>query len=166
MTTATATMSHRVSISDSAQALGVFITRYGLVAIFAWIGAMKFTAYEAAAIQPLVANSPLMSWLYQIFSVQAFSNWLGVLEVAIAVLIAARPISAVASAIGSGLAAILFLGTLSFMLSTPPVWEASLGGFPALSVAPGQFLLKDLGLLGAAVWTLGEALDSLYREHF
>jgi reactive chlorine resistance protein C len=166
MTTATATMSHRVSISESVQALGVFITRYGLVAIFAWIGAMKFTAYEAAAIQPLVANSPLMSWLYQIFSVQAFSNWLGVLEVAIAVLIAARPISVVASAIGSGLAAILFLGTLSFILSTPPVWEASLGGFPALSVAPGQFLLKDLGLLGAAVWTLGEALDSLYREHF
>ena len=25
---------------------------------------MKFTAYEAGAIQPLVANSPLMSWLY------------------------------------------------------------------------------------------------------
>jgi uncharacterized membrane protein YkgB len=166
MTTATATMSHRVSIVDSVQALGVFITRYGLVAIFAWIGAMKFTAYEAAAIQPLVANSPLMSWLYQIFSVQAFSNWLGVLEIAIAVLIAARPISALTSAIGSGLAAVLFLGTLSFMLSTPPVWEGSLGGFPALSVAPGQFLLKDLGLLGAAVWTLGEALDSMYREHF
>jgi reactive chlorine resistance protein C len=35
-----------------------------------------------------------------------------------------------------------------------------LGGFPALSVAPGQFLLKDLGLLGAAVWTMGEALNS------
>jgi len=166
MTTATATMSHRVSIVDSVQSLGVFITRYGLVAIFAWIGAMKFTAYEAAAIQPLVANSPLMSWLYQIFSVQAFSNWLGILEISIAVLIAARPVSAITSAIGSGLAATLFLGTLSFMLSTPPVWEGSLGGFPALSVAPGQFLLKDLGLLGAAVWTLGEALDSMYREHF
>ncbi|MGH7231170.1 MAG: YkgB family protein [Nitrospiraceae bacterium] len=166
MTTATVTMSHRVSISDSLQALGVIITRYGLVAIFAWIGAMKFTAYEANAIQPLVANSPLMSWLYQIFSVQAFSNWLGVLEVAIAVLIAARPISAFVSAIGSGLAAILFLGTLSFMLSTPPVWEASLGGFPALSVAPGQFLLKDLGLLGAAIWTMGEAWDGVQRDRW
>jgi uncharacterized membrane protein YkgB len=44
------------------------------------------------------------------------------------------------------------------MLSTPPVWESSLGGFPALSVAPGQFLLKDLVLLGASIWTLGEAL--------
>jgi uncharacterized membrane protein YkgB len=160
MTTATATMSHRLSINESLQALGVFITRYGLAAIFVWIGAMKFTAYEAQAIQPLVANSPLMSWLYLLFSVQAFSNWLGVLEITIGLMIAARPISSTISAAGSGLAAVLFLGTLSFMLSTPPVWETSLGGFPALSVAPGQFLLKDLGLLGAAVWTMGEALSS------
>ena len=42
-------------------------------------------------------------------------------------------------------------------LSTPG-WEPSLGGFPALSVAPGQFILKDAVLLGAAIWSLGEAL--------
>ena len=154
------TMSHRMSFSETMQALGVFLTRFGLVAVFVWIGAMKFTAYEAAAIQPLVANSPFMSWSYQIFSIQAFSNWLGVLEITIGVMIAARPVSATVSAAGSALAAVLFLGTLSFMLSTPPVWEASLGGFPALSVAPGQFLLKDLGLLGASIWTIGEALSS------
>jgi uncharacterized membrane protein YkgB len=152
------------ALSEKLQALGIFMTRYGLVVVFAWIGAMKFTAYEATAIQPLVANSPLMSWLYNIFSVQAFSNWLGVLEIAIAVMIAARPVSAKISAAGSALAAILFLGTLSFILSTPPVWEASLGGFPALSVAPGQFLLKDLALLGASIWTLGEALTSIRRD--
>ena len=52
--------------------------------MFAWIGAMKFTAYEAQAIQPLVANSALMSWLYNIFSIQTFSNGLGVREMAIA----------------------------------------------------------------------------------
>jgi len=59
---------------------------------------------------------------------------------------------------------VLFLGNLSFMLSTPPVWEASLGGFPALSVAPGQFLLKDLALLGASIWTLGEAFTGIRRD--
>jgi reactive chlorine resistance protein C len=37
-----------------------------------------------------------------------------------------------------------------------PGWEASLGGFPALSDLPGQFLLKDIVLLGAAVWSLRE----------
>ena len=152
------------ALSEKLQALGIFMTRYGLVVVFAWIGAMKFTGYEANGIQPLVANSPLMSWLYNIFSVQAFSNWLGVLEIAIAVMIAAKPISARISAAGSALPAVLFLGTLSFMLSTPPVWEASLGGFPSLSVAPGQFLLKDLALLGASIWTLGEALTRMYHE--
>lgn len=165
-TTATATMildSDR-PIGERLQALGTAMTRYGLVVVFVWIGAMKFSTYEANAIQPLVANSPFMSWLYLIFSVQTFSNWLGVLEVAIGLMIAARPISATVSAAGSALAAILFLGTLSFMLSTPPVWEGSLGGFPALSVAPGQFLLKDLALLGASVWTLGEAWGARERE--
>ena len=162
--TRTATLTGHFDTAERMQALGLFLTRYGLVTVFAWIGAMKFTAYEAQAIQPLVANSPLMSWLYQIFSVQAFSNWLGVLEVTIGVMIAARGISAAVSAAGSALAAVLFLGTLSFMLSTPPVWEASLGGFPALSVAPGQFLLKDLALLGASVWTLGEALAGMERD--
>jgi reactive chlorine resistance protein C len=52
----------------------------------------------------------------------------------------------------------MFVTTLSFLLTTPGVWEASLGGFPAISVLPGQFLLKDVVLLGAALSTLGESL--------
>ncbi len=53
----------------------------------------------------------------------------------------------------------MFATTLSFLLTTHGVWEPSLGGFPALSAVPGQFLLKDVVLLGAALWTLGEALN-------
>src|SRR2546422_9050688 len=73
------------------EALGRAITRYGLVLVVAWIGAMKFTAYEAAGIQPLVANSPLMGWTYRFLSVQAFSNLLGSVEIAIAAMIGSRP---------------------------------------------------------------------------
>jgi uncharacterized membrane protein YkgB len=61
------------------------------------------------------------------------------------------------SAVGSGLAAGMFLTTLTFLITTPG-WEPSLGGFPALSAMPGQFVLKDVVLLGVAVWTAGEAL--------
>jgi uncharacterized membrane protein YkgB len=57
------------------------------VLVILWIGAMKFTAYEANVIQPLVANSPLMGWLYRFLSVQEFSDSLGVVEIAIAVMI-------------------------------------------------------------------------------
>jgi reactive chlorine resistance protein C len=123
------------------------------------IAAMKFTPYEAAGIQPLVANSPLMGWMYRFLGIQTFSSLLGSVEIAVAVLIALRPVSARAAAVGSGMAVLMFLTTLSFLFSTPG-WEPSLGGFPALSALPGQFLLKDVVLLGAAVWSLGEALSA------
>ena len=41
-----------------------------------------------------------------------------------------------------------------------PGWEPSLGGFPALSGAVGQFLIKDGVPLGTALWSLGEAMTA------
>ncbi len=140
------------------EAAGYLILRYGIVLVVAWIGAMKFTAVEASAIQPLVANSPFMGWMYRIPSVRRFSDLLGTVEIVIAVMIALRPWSAWIAALGSAAAVLMFVTTLSFLFSTPG-WEPSLG-FPALSVVPGQFLLKDVVLLGAAVWSLSEALDA------
>ena len=131
--------------------------RYSLALVLVWIGAMKFTAYEAESISGLVENSPLMGWLYDVLSVRATSALIGVAELVIAGLIAARPVSAGLSAIGSALAVGMFATTLSFILSTPGVFEGSAGGFPALSVVPGQFLLKDTVLLAAALWSFAEA---------
>lgn len=110
--------------------------------------------------KPFVENSPFMSWMYSVWSVQGASNVIGVIEVAAAVLMAARPWSALASAIGSAMAVITFVLTLSFLFSTPPVLQRGLG-FPYLSPAPGQFLLKDIVLLGGAVWSLGESLKAM-----
>ena len=139
---------------------GLQIARYALVLVLVWIGAMKFTAYEAGAIQPLVTNSPVMSWLYAVLSVQTTSNLIGVAEITAGALIALRPWSAMACVVGSLMAIATFAITLTFLFSTPG-WEPSLGGFPALSVAPGQFILKDAVLLGAAVWSFGEALKGV-----
>src|SRR5438445_61209 len=151
------TAHERRAMTTQEEAAGRELARYGLVVVLAWIGLMKFTTYEAEGIRPFVANSPLMSWVYGSMSVQGFSVVLGVIEVAIAILIAARPYSPRASALGSALAVGMFLTTLSFLVTTPGVWEPSLGGFPALSAVPGQFLIKDLALLGISLWTLGEA---------
>jgi uncharacterized membrane protein YkgB len=60
--------------------LGAVVIRYGLVLVLGWIGAMKFTAYEAEGIKGLVETSPLMSWMYKVLSVQATSNVIGVAE--------------------------------------------------------------------------------------
>jgi uncharacterized membrane protein YkgB len=147
----------RSSLSSRAEAVGRELARYGLVVVVGWIGLMKFTEYEAEGIRPFVANSPLMSCVYGLMSVQGFSALLGVVEVAIALLIALRPIWPRASALGSALAVGMFLTTLSFLVTTPGAWEPSLGGFPALSALPGQFLIKDLALLGISLWSFGEA---------
>ena len=145
------------AMSSQVEAVGRELSRYGLVVVVGWIGLMKFTTYEAEGIRPFVANSPLMSWVYGLISVRGFSAVLGVVQVAIALLIAVRPFSPRASALGSALAVGMFFTTLSFLVTTPGVWEPSLGGFPALSAVPGQFLIKDLALLGISLRTLGEA---------
>lgn len=95
---------------------------------------MKFTAYQAAGIEPLVAHSPFMSWVYDVFSVQTFSVLLGVFELSSAALITVRPWWPKVSALGSLLAVGLFAATISFLFTTPGVGEAAGGGFPRLSM--------------------------------
>jgi uncharacterized membrane protein YkgB len=90
-------------MSSRAEAVGRELARYGLVVVVGWIGLMKFTNYEAEGISRYVANSPLMSWVYGFMSHRGFSAALGVVELAIAILIAARPFSPRASAVGSAM---------------------------------------------------------------
>lgn len=142
-------------IQPKLEMIGVQISRYGLVVVFLLIGVLKFTSQEAAGIQPLVAHSPLMSWMYAVLSVQGVSNWIGAIEIVIAALIALRPVSPKASFVGSLGGAMTFLLTISFLFSTPGAAELKYG-FPFLG-GTGQFLIKDLVLLGASLWTAAEA---------
>ena len=135
---------------------GSLIMRYGLVAIIFWFGVFKFTATEAQAIQPLVLNSPVLSWLYLVTGMRGASRVIGCAEVLIALLILLRPVSWRASAVGSIGAIAMFLTTLSFLITTPGSW-AIVDGI-LVPAGAGSFLIKDLFLLGAAVWSAGEAL--------
>ena len=131
--------------------------RYGLVVVIGWIGALKFANFEAHQIQPLVAHSPFMGWLYQFLPVYTFSALLGVFEVGAAVLLAIKPIAPKLSIIGSVMSIVLFVFTISFLFTTPGVGEPAGGGFPAISLT-GEFLLKDIPLLGLSFWTLADAV--------
>jgi 3-oxoacyl-[acyl-carrier protein] reductase len=66
------TVERVVAIEDA----GMQIVRWGLIVVPAWIDGMKLTAYETMGIQPLVAHSPLVGWMY-ILSVRPFSAVLG-----------------------------------------------------------------------------------------
>jgi uncharacterized membrane protein YkgB len=95
-----------------------------------------------------VEHSPFLAWLYPILGLRGTSALFGVFEVVAAGLIAIRPwaprISGYASLAASG----MFIITLSFLFSTP-------GALTPTHPANG-FLLKDIMLLGAALFTAAE----------
>lgn len=145
------------TLGDRITKIGFTASRFTTATVLGWIGAMKFTAYEAGAIEGLATSSFLTSWLYSIFSVQGASNFIGLVEITIAILLVLGVKFPKAALGGAVLAAGTFATTASYLL-TAPVWEASLGGFPALNVVPGQFLLKDIVLLSVAILLAGDAL--------
>lgn len=134
--------------------LGAGILRYGLVLFLVLFGLAKFTDAEAQTIQPWVANSPFLGWLYAVTTLQGASNIIGIIELTVGALLAVRPWWPRVSVLGSLGATIAFLITLSFLFTTPnlsPEWQG--------------FLMKDLILVGAAIWTAGDALHQVERRH-
>jgi reactive chlorine resistance protein C len=127
---------------------GQAILRYSLVFFFLAFGLYKFTPQEAAAIAPLMAHSPFLFWTGPLLGEQMASNLIGVVEIAFGVMVALRSVAPRVSAWGSlGIAGAL-VTTISFLFTTPGLDPAS---------SDAGFLLKDLTLLGAALWSAAEA---------
>ena len=104
-----------------------------------------------------------MSWMHSILSARGFSTGLGLwrLQERLSLFFGH---GFRRSAAGSASAVLMFLTTISFLFSAPG-WEPSLGRFPALFAFVGQFLIKDMVLLGAAIWTCGEAYTATNYGH-
>jgi uncharacterized membrane protein YkgB len=151
------------SLARVFEASGAFTLRYGLVLLILWFGVFKFTPTEAGAIQPLMAHSPLLSWLYDLTDVRTASATIGLVEILTAALIALRPWKPGASAIGSLAACAMFITTMSFMFTTPGSFAWVDGMF--VPAGAGGFIIKDLVLLAAALWTAGEALAATSANH-
>lgn len=129
MTSIAETRNATASTSDLARlvsGLSTHAVRFSIALVLVWIGAMKFTAYEAGAIEGLVASSPFTSWLYSVTSLQGASNLIGTVEILTAAgLIAGLKfpkIGLLAALAATG----TFLLTLSFIL-TAPGWKRALG---------------------------------------
>jgi uncharacterized membrane protein YkgB len=54
-----------LSAASKLDRVAMGMLRAALVVVLVWIGGLKFVNYEADSIVPLVANSPLMSFLYR-----------------------------------------------------------------------------------------------------
>src|SRR5918997_5057415 len=66
------------------QPLGTGVLRYGLVGLLLFWGGLKFAQLEAEAIQPLLAYSPLLSWMLAVFDVRTTSAIIGAVEIILA----------------------------------------------------------------------------------
>jgi uncharacterized membrane protein YkgB len=138
--------------------IGRFIALAGVVLPLLLIGGLKFTQTEVEALKPLIGGTPWLAWLYPAFGEAGASYFLGIVEIATALLLVASPWAARAGVAAGALASLTFLTTCSIMLALP-IWDPALG-FPALGPL-GSFLIKDVALLGIAVVVLGESLGRL-----
>ncbi|HSR05690.1 MAG TPA: DUF417 family protein [Bryobacteraceae bacterium] len=172
--------------------IGMGLLRFGLVVVLVWIGALKFAQYEADSIVPLVANSPLMNFVYhhpapeyrgymnkegelipahkqwhETNGTYPFARGLGLVIISIGVFIALDPFLPQLAALGSFLLILMAFTTLSFLVTTPEAWVPALGdaahGFPYLS-GTGRLVVKDAIMLGAAVVTLADSAKSYLRR--
>ena len=139
---------------------GFLVMRCGLATTLLWIGALKFKDYEVQNAEVLVTASPLTSRLRKKMGAQKLARLIGVTQMTMGSLIAAKPAAPQASAVGSFGAAGMMLGTLSFLATTPEAWQEG-QGVPQLSML-GEALLKDTVLLGAALLTAAESLRAAH----
>lgn len=129
------------------EVFGRALVFYSIVGVFVGYGLYKFTAVEAEEIYPLTSNSPMFSWLYEILSKQGVSNLVGVSEIVLALMMAARPWNWRIGLVGSTGIAIALMSTLSFLITTP-------------GIGADGFIIKDVVLLGGALWNAGLAWNS------
>jgi len=148
--------------SGTLQTVGAATLRSALALNLVWIGALKFEDYEVENIRPLVGSSPLFSALVKKLGEKTLARIVGLTEIAMGTLIAAKPLAPRASAIGSLGAVGMFATTLSFLTTTPGVWQENHGA-PKLSMV-GQFLTKDTVFLGASLLTAAESLQGARRR--
>jgi uncharacterized membrane protein YkgB len=59
---------------------GVWLLRYSLVLVFAGFGYIKFFPFEAEALKPLFAASPILGWLPDVLGDAGASRALGSLS--------------------------------------------------------------------------------------
>ena len=135
-----------MDLKKAGYTLGVVAT----IVVLLWIGILKFTPLEAMAIKGYVSNSFLMSWLYNVASVQGASNIIGIYEIITAILLTASFWNKKLGLIAGYLSLTIFLGTLSFLFTTSGIWKISEG-----VLVTDFFVLKDIAFLAVSLQVIG-----------
>jgi uncharacterized membrane protein YkgB len=133
--------------------LDYHLIRAAMVIIFLFFGYQKWWAYEAERLIPYISNGPLIFWLYPAFGVRGASWFLGSCEWTFGTLLFLGFWNKRLGILGALGSCATFIGTVTIIPFMPDGWDASAGGFPAMT-GNVPFLMKDVVLLAASFYLL------------
>lgn len=136
------------------------IVRASMVIMYFFFGYQKWWAYEADRLDPFISNGPLIWWLYPVFGHQGASWFLGVSEWSFGTLLFAGFWSKRLGILGAAGSTATFIATVSIIPFMPDGWDASAGGFPAMT-GNVPFLMKDVVLLAVSFYLLKQDVARL-----
>ena len=133
--------------------LDYHLIRASMVIIFFFFGYQKWWAYEAERLIPYISNGPLIFWLYPAFGMRGATWFLGVSEWTFGTLLFLGFWNKRLGILGALGSCATFIGTVTIIPFMPDGWDASAGGFPAMT-GNVPFLMKDIVLLALSVYLL------------
>ena len=133
--------------------LDYHLVRASMVIIFFFFGYQKWWAYEAERLIPYISNGPLIFWLYPAFGMRGATWFLGVSEWTFGTLLFLGFWNKRLGILGALGSCATFIGTVTIIPFMPDGWDASAGGFPAMT-GNVPFLMKDIVLLAVSVYLL------------
>jgi uncharacterized membrane protein YkgB len=137
--------------------LDYHLIRASMVIIFFFFGYQKWWAYEAERLIPYISNGPLIFWLYPAFGMRGATWFLGVSEWTFGTLLFLGFWNKRLGILGALGSCATFIGTVTIIPFMPDGWDASAGGFPAMT-GNVPFLMKDIVLLAVSVYLLRQDL--------
>ena len=137
--------------------LDYHLLRAAMVIIFFFFGYQKWWAYEAQRLIPYISNGPLIFWLYPVFGVRGASRFLGSCEWTFGTLLLLGFWNKRLGILGALGSCATFIGTVTIIPFMPDGWDASAGGFPAMT-GDVPFLMKDVVLLAVSFYLLRQDL--------
>jgi uncharacterized membrane protein YkgB len=133
--------------------LDYHLLRAAMVIIFFFFGYQKWWAYEAQRLVPYISNGPLIFWLYPAFGMRGATWFLGASEWTFGTLLFLGFWNKKLGMLGALGSCATFIGTVTIIPFMPDGWDASAGGFPAMT-GNVPFLMKDIVLLAVSFYLL------------
>ena len=146
--------------------LDYHLIRASMVIIFFFFGYQKWWAYEAERLIPYISNGPLIFWLYPAFGMRGATWFLGVSEWTFGTLLFLGFWNKRLGILGALGSCATFIGTVTIIPFMPDGWDASAGGFPAMT-GNVPFLMKDIVLLAVSFYLLRQdvmRVSSTYKQ--